>query len=270
MTATPEKRRSTRRARIDKHQAAQAIYIDFESIPGEEPTILGFAWNGIWTAAILDRELADAANWKVPGGNAVALTPNEALTVVRSIAMWKNRKVCAWSEHELRTIQRIYAKQPNTRKWWEENLINVRRQAVSFVRQHELPVTPIVNRKTGRESIGHQAVIMEALGIDVPAAYGRGVAADGIKALRNFRAEHGSLDAVDDETKQKWMAMLLHNRYDCFGMAAIMCPVTKGLGRVLYPWIWEMDPHKDTHIPSRFLRSSHGADRRTQNGERNA
>jgi hypothetical protein len=49
-----------------------------------------------------------------------------------------------------------------------------------------------VNRKTGRESIGHQAVIMEALGIDVPVAYGRGVAADGIKALRDFLAEHGS------------------------------------------------------------------------------
>jgi hypothetical protein len=78
------------------------------------------------------------------------------------------------------------------------------------------------------------------------------------------------LDAVDDETKQKWMAMLLHNRYDCFGIAAIMCPVTKGIGRVLYPWIWEMDPHKDTHIPSRFVRSTGGADRRTQNGERNA
>jgi hypothetical protein len=115
-TATPEKRRSTHRARIDKHQAAQAIYIDFESIPHQEPTVLGFAWNDIWTAVILDRELADAANWKVPGGNAVALTPNEALTIVRSIAMWKKRKVCAWSEHELRTIQPIYAKQPNKRK----------------------------------------------------------------------------------------------------------------------------------------------------------
>jgi len=263
MTATPEKRRSTRRARIDKHEAAQAIYIDFESIPGQEPTVLGFAWLGIWTAAILDRELADAANWGVPGGIAIALTPNEALTYIRSIAISRKRKVCAWSEHELRTIQRIYAKQPNKRKWWEENLINVRRQAVSFVRQHELPVTPIVNRKTGRESIGHQAVIMEALGIDVPPSYGRGVAANGIKALRNALAEHGSLDAVDDETKQKWMAMLLHNRYDCFGMAAIMCPVTKGLGRVLYPWIWEMNPHKVTHIPSRFLRSTGGAERRT-------
>ena len=70
-------------------------------------------------------------------------------------------------------------------------------------------------------------------------------------------------DAVDPDSKQKWMAMLLHNRYDCFGMAAIMCPVTKGLGRVLYPWIWEMDPHKWTHISNGSVRSTHGAERRT-------
>ena len=101
MTNTPEKHRSTRRTRIDKHQAAQAIYIGFESIPGEEPTLFGFASHGVWTAAILERELADAANWKVPGGNAVALTPNEALSIVRNIAISMKRKVCAWSEHEL-------------------------------------------------------------------------------------------------------------------------------------------------------------------------
>ena len=74
MTSTPEKRRSTRRARIDKHQAAQAIYIGFESIPGEEPTVLGFASHGVWTAAILDRELADAANWRRSLSRQVALT----------------------------------------------------------------------------------------------------------------------------------------------------------------------------------------------------
>ncbi len=236
---------TTRRPRLNMIQATRAIYIDFENIPGEPPTLLGYAHDGQWTIAILDSQLADAASWGIPRGRVLAATADEMLTTIRELAETEQRTICAWSQHDLRIIRRIYADQPETLQWWEANLVNIRRQAMSFVRRHRYPVTPIVNRRTGRASTGHQAVIMAALGIDVPAEYGRGVAARGITALRNFLAEHGSLQDVDDDTKNQWTATLLHNRYDCFGMAAIMCPVTRGPGETLLASRWVMDPHQD-------------------------
>ena len=94
---------------------------------------------------------------------------------------------------------------------------------------------------------------MAALGINVPTEYGRGVAAAGIRALRDSLAQVGSIDFVDDATKAKWMATLLHNRYDCFGMAAIMCPVTRGPGQTLLKSKWTMDPFQ-TKYPEILMR----------------
>ena len=252
--------RPARPPRLTARQASRAIYLDFEGMPRQLPTVLGHACEGSWSVTIVEPQLDAAAGWQVPGGTLTAASSDEVLRSIRLRAQRENRKVCAWTEHDLGLIRRIYADQPEQLKWWEANLINTRRQGTSFVRRHRLPVSPITNRRTGRPSIGHQAVIMESLCIDVPADYGRGVAANGIRALRTAIAEHGSVDAIDAETKRKWMATLLHNRYDCFGMAAIMCATTRGLGHTLDPAKWLMDPHEA--VAPRPQRSMAELDRR--------
>ena len=249
MTTTDKNRRPSRRTRPSRLymvQATRAIYIDFENLAFEQPTLLGYACEGKWTIAIIEPELAEAATWEVPGGTIIACTADRMLTAIRNRAESELRGVCAWSEHDLRMIKRIYADQPDKLKWWQDNLVDIRPQALRFVRRYKLPVTPLIDQRTGHESSSHQSVAMAALGIKVPEKYGRGVATKGITALRSALTKVDSIELVDDATKAKWIATLLHNRYDCFGMAAIMCPVTKGFGRVLYPWIWQMDPHKST------------------------
>ena len=237
-------RSTKRRTRLNMVEANNAIYIDFENIPYEQPTLLGVAWSGTWNISILDEQLAEAANWEVDGGSIKFRSADTTLELIRTFAEDTNRRVCAWSGHDLRMIKRIYADQPQKVQWWESNLVNIRGQATSFVRFNKFPTNPIVSNRTGQSSIGHQSVIMDALGINVPEKYGRGVAARGIKALRDALAENPSLDAVGAEVKEQWMATLLHNRYDCFGMAAIMCPVTRGRGHTLLHSKWVMDPHQ--------------------------
>ena len=246
MTTTHKKRRPSRRtrpSRIYMVQATRAIYIDFENLPFEQPSLLGYVCEGKWTIAIIEPELAKAAEWEVPGGTVTACTADAMLTAIRNRAESELRGVCAWSEHDLRMIKRIYADQPEKSKWWQDNLVDIRPQALQFVRRYKYPVTPIVDQRTGRESTLHQSVTMASLGIKVPEKYGQGVAAAGIAALRSALANVDSIDVVDDATKDKWIATLLHNRYDCFGMAAIMCPVTRGPGQTLLESKWLMDPY---------------------------
>ena len=252
MTTTHKKRRPSRRTRPPRLymvQATRAIYIDFENLPFEQPSLLGYVCEGKWTVAIIEPELAKAAEWEVPGGTITACTADRMLTTIRNRAESELRGVCAWSEHDLRMIKRIYADQPEKLKWWQDNLVDIRPQATSFVRRYKLPVTPITDQRTGRESSSHQSVTMAALSIDVPEKYGRGIAADGIAALRSALTNVDSIDLVDDATKAKWIATLLHNRYDCFGMAAIMCPVTRGPGETLLSSKWLMDPHFEPFVP---------------------
>ena len=252
MATTHKKRRPlprTRPPRLYMVQATRAIYIDFENLPFEQPSLLGYACEGKWTIAIIEPELAGAAKWKVPGGTITACTADLMLTNIRRIAETEKRDVCVWSRHDLRMIKRIYSDQPEKLEWWEKNLVDIRPQALQFVRRYKYPVTPIVDQRTGRESTLHQSVTMASLGINVPEEYGRGVAADGITALRTALAKDQSLKSVDPDTKAKWMATLLHNRYDCFGMAAIMCPVTRGPSETLLRSKWSMDPHFVAFVP---------------------
>lgn len=225
-------------------EATRAIYLDFEGLPHQAPSLLGWAYDGRWMITIIEEQLAEAKAWKVPGGIVTANTADAVLESIRSIAEALERQVCAWSGRALRIIKRVYVDEPEKAAWWEENLIDVRPQALWFVRHNRFRITPLRNPRTGHKSYDHQSVIMDALDIKVPRSYGRGVAIRGIKALRSALAEHGSIDAIDDETKQKWMATLLHNRYDCFGLAAIMCPVTRGRGQTLLEYKWVMNPYQ--------------------------
>ena len=248
MSTTTHSRNSRRSRKLRNHfnarDAARAIYLDFEGLPNHLPSLLGFACEGYWSLSIIDDRLSAAAQIHIPGGEVAARSADSALEIIRTIAERHNRKVCAWTEHDLKQIRRIYADHPEKLEWWEANLINIKPQAGRFVQRCGLPVIGIRNRRTGKISIGHQAVIMQSLCIDVPKQYGRGIAANGIKAMRSALVEHVSIDLVAEEIIEKWTATLLHNRYDCFGMAAIMCPVTLGLAYSLNPAKWVMDPHQ--------------------------
>ena len=112
MTTTHKKRRPSRRTRPPRLymvQATRAIYIDFENLPFEQPSLLGYVCEGKWTIAIIEPELAKAAEWEVPGGTIVASTADRMLTAIRNRAESELRGVCAWSQHDLRMIKRIYA-----------------------------------------------------------------------------------------------------------------------------------------------------------------
>ena len=248
MTTTTHSRNSHHSRKLRNHlnarDAARAIYLDFEGLPNHLPSLLGFACEGYWSLSIIDERLSAAEQIRIPGGEVVARSADSALEIIRTIAARHNRKVCAWTKHDLKQIRRIYANSPEQLACWEANLINIKPQAGRFVQSCGLPVVGIRNRRTNKSSIGHQAVIMQSLNSNVPKQYGRGIAANGIKAMRSALAEHPSVELVADEIIEKWTATLLHNRCDCFGMAAIMCPVTLGLACSLNPAKWVMDPHR--------------------------
>ena len=110
MTTTHKKRRPSRRTRPPRLymvQATRAIYIDFENLPFEQPSLLGSVCEGKWTIAIIEPELAKAAEWEVPGGTITACSADTMLTIIRNRAESELRGVCAWSEHDLRMIKRI-------------------------------------------------------------------------------------------------------------------------------------------------------------------
>ena len=239
--------------RLTAEQADRAIYIDFEGMPKETPALLGVACEGKWQAKLFEDSLWPAARFGVQGGTVVAADFTTTMDQLHIRAERENRVICAWSPHELDVLQDELAHRTWLLEWFENHLINIKPQTKKFLNSRRIEVEPIINRRTGRVSRGHQAKVMKALDIHVPEEFGRGVAAKGISSTRAAIERRETFARVTPAEKRKWRALLLHNRYDCIGMAAIMRQVTRGVGHRLPASMWTLDPTTEKPVIRRNL-----------------
>jgi hypothetical protein len=191
---------------------------------------------------VFDESLWSTTRFGVPGGSVVAADFTTALNQLRLRAEIEKRVICAWSQHEITVLRRELAHRTFLLDWFENHLVNIKPQTKTFLSSQQVNVEPIVSRRTGRASKGHQASVMKALDIHVPPEFGRGVAANGLTSTRAGIERRGTFAMITPREKSAWRALLLHNRYDCFGMAAIMRQVTRGIGHRLPANEWTLDP----------------------------
>lgn len=226
--ASARRRRGRRRStggkatvakRMTAHEARRAIYFDFEGCVGEAPSILGWSYlreDGTehFRQWVVERELWPASRVTVPHtGGAQKLTRRTLDAAVRRIvelAEEGDRLLVSWATHDRKIVEQYV-----TDSDLVERLTARYRNALKTARPWVKVAHPEIELVKGWGGAHKLAVYARIMGIPIPAKYGPGIAASGIRAMRKALAEYGSYAKTPPEARKAWKALLGHNRLDC-------------------------------------------------------
>jgi hypothetical protein len=186
---------------ISRKEAQRAIYIDFEGLIGQAPTLIGILVGRRFEQVVLDPWLHESA---VKVGCRVA-TLKEEVSRVMKVARKERRLVVAFSDHERNKIleycnRDIASRYRNARKIadrWNES-------------------RPITQRAKG-QSLKHY---MDSIG------YRRSQQVKACSPAREIRAIKRASESLKGNTLQsirgRWRILLKYNEHDCRGMKDVV------------------------------------------------
>ena len=192
--------------RLTPEEARRALYIDVEGTANAMPSLLGTLRRGRgerpfvhWVA--LDPVLA--------GAHLRVLTFHDAITNLVLRAERNDRRIVAWSTHELDLVRTLRDEDPELVTAFEARFVNALSLAKRWrSRCHE-------GDKPARRRLRDY---LELIGYQVPDYAPYDVAADAIRVVTTRLASGRELTPRHVD---KWIRLLEHNRYDCAGTRAI-------------------------------------------------
>ena len=210
-------------------EARRAIYIDFEGTGKEDdpPTLLGALWkpdrseNLVFEQYVFEPIFESAVEVKTQNHPATkhsatahifSVTSNHALGQIARLASGEQRRVFAWSTHDMTKIKDLGVEReppvenaiPGARVWK-----NKFHSDVEFRRE----------RRGGRNTLANYRRLIE---YPVPSILDRGNVAHRIRAIREQLTTRGCYDALTAAKKRHWTKLLHHNWYDCDGMREVV------------------------------------------------
>jgi hypothetical protein len=189
--------------RITPQEARAAIYIDFERLQGQSPSVLGVLEETSFHQIVLDgglRTAAEAKDLKVESGE-------RAILQLRERALDEGRRVCAFSTHELTVCSEHFSVDLSDvyvnglkvlRRWWH----------------HCRPDETLECRS--------QAAFERAMGLERPPHLACGNAAQRLRHVRNQLAARGDHSSLTPTAKAKWTKLLAYNRLDVVNLAELV------------------------------------------------
>lgn len=202
---------STSKNRLTPEDALRALYIDFEGRKDQPPVLLGCTRRSrlgeeqqIWQA-VTDLRFAPLAQ----GDDIEAMTLSDAVERILQRAERRDRRIVAWSEHEL-DIVRKYC--PDKLERFEIRYVNARAVAVHWR-----------NRCHGgrRPSTNTLADYLTLIGYVVPPAAGVGRAGETIRILTAALEKGRRVSELTPNQRRRWSDLREHNRHDCVGMRKV-------------------------------------------------
>jgi hypothetical protein len=121
-----------------------------------------------------------------------------------------DRLLVSWATHDRKIVEE-HVTGPDL----VERLTARYRNALNTARPWLREIHPEIELPKGWGGAHKLALYARIQDIAIPAKYGPGIAASGIKAMRKALAEHGSYANVPPEARAAWKALLGHNRLDC-------------------------------------------------------
>lgn len=217
MTGIGPDRRATERAfkRLTAAEAQQALYIDFEGVTNKPPVLLGTLHKGgrgpepFVFQVVVDPEFRATGTDERPF--------KDAIRVVVQRAEAGDRRIVAWSQHELDVVQQLLADEPELVDRFASRYANALGVAKRWANKLHAEAKP------ARGELGAYLSMIE---YEVPPGGGPGHVGDTIRALRPTLAAGRPLTP---RQKARWTRLLKHNRYDCAGMKAICLLATREL-----------------------------------------
>ena len=211
-------------------EARRALYIDFEGTRADAPSLLGvyIAGRKRFYQTILEPALHPAASYKSPNitWSVEAASPVEALDKLRRlIGSRKRMRVFAWTKVEQREVLKFLKDFPGRREFWKGGV----EDAIPYAKAWKARAHPDVklSRKKGR---GPNTLenYEKLIGLKRHTVHGWGLTGKRVRGVRAALARRGSMKKLTRTQKGYWTNLLIHNRDDCRGMAAVMAAVAGG------------------------------------------
>jgi hypothetical protein len=199
----------TRQAKdLTPEEASRALYVDFEGEKDKPPILLGCAhrpgkdeppWVPQFVTSELFALLAVADELDL-------LSLPVAVERIIQRAESKDRRIVAWSEHELKVVK-TYC--PEHLERFDARFVNARSLAERWRNKCHDRQKPPTNRL---------ADYLDLIGHEVPEGAGAGKAGTTIRRLR-ISLQSGRGPTGDQ--RQRWVYLRDHNRHDCAGMRKV-------------------------------------------------
>ena len=201
--------------RLTHEQALRALYIDFEGRKDEAPVLLGIHRRGRGARPFVHWLVLDAAFGSL---GAPVATLHEAVSNVVVRAEHGDRRIVAWSEHELGIVRGLADVDPELVARFEARYANARAVAERWR-----------NKVHGgsKPAVGRLADYLPLAGVHLPADAVGGEVGETILRLRG-RLDRG-LPPTTDQAR-RWRALLEHNRADCAGMRKVCLLAAREMG----------------------------------------
>lgn len=211
---TDQHRAATRFDRLSAAEARRALYIDFEGRKDKPPVLLGVQRRGQGARPFVHQVIVDGV-FSPLGGPSQPLIDAIAGLVRR--AERRDRRIVAWSEHELRVVRSLVDMDADLAARFEARYANARRIAERWR-----------NKLYGgdKPETGALAGYLALINYEMPAEAAGGQVGDTIESLRPT-LERGS--AATDRQRERWRRLLEHNRFDCAGMRRLCLRATAEL-----------------------------------------
>jgi hypothetical protein len=195
-------------------EALRALYIDFEGEKDRLPVLLGVHRRGRGARPFVQQDVLDEAFAGLAGA---CLSLHGAVQKVVRRAEHGDRRIVAWTEHELKVVRTLGAEDPELVARFGARFVNAR--AVAERWRNKL-------HDGDRPERGRLVDYLELVGYPVPDEASGGDVGATIRVLRD-RLGRGLSPTPGQQAR--WDRLLEHNRHDCVGMRHVCLRATAEL-----------------------------------------
>ena len=199
---------------LTEAEALRALYVDFEGEKDRPPVLLGVHRRGRGARPFVQQDVLDEGFAGLAGS---CLSLHDAVEKVVRRAEHGDRRIVAWTEHELRVVRTLRDEDPALVARFEARFVNARAVAERWRNKLYGGDKPEPGRLVDYLALVGWPVPGEAAGDDV---------SETIRALRP-RLERGL--SPTRAQQERWDRLLEHNRHDCAGMRRVCISAAREL-----------------------------------------
>ena len=190
--------------------ARRALYIDFEGEKDRPPVLLGAHQQGHGVYVyLLDDDFSAFGE--------VQLTLHGAIERIVQRAEARNRRIVAWSEHELKVVRGLRDEDPMLVARFEARFVNALSLSKYWRNKLYDCDKPAEGRLAEYLALIDYPVPDDALGGDV---------GDTIRTIRRTLARGAP---PTEKQRERWRRLIVHNKHDCIGMRRLCIEATREL-----------------------------------------
>jgi hypothetical protein len=199
---------------LSADEALRALYIDFEGEKDRSPVLLGVHRRGRGSRPYVHAYVVDEA-FAAFGDTALSL--HDAIERVVRRAEARDRKIVAWSTHELDIVRGLRDVDPELVARFESRFVNA--LALARFWRNKL-------HDGDRPEEGRLADYLALIGYEVP---DEGLGGDVGATIRAIRTTVKRGAPPTSHQRERWRRLVEHNRHDCVGMRRLCIRATREL-----------------------------------------